>query len=216
MPDLTFEVDGVDVPPYAAAPQLDFRLRIVNDKAEETIHSVVLRCQVQLAATRRHYGPADQERLRDLFGEPERWSQTLRNMLWTHASVVVPPFNDMTSVTMPVPCTYDFNVAATKYFYALEEGDVPLLFLFSGTIFYAGASGMLQVAQISWEREASYRLPVQIWKQMMDTYYPNNAWLPVRKDIFDRLYRFKRHNGLPTLEQALERLLSAAGEEVSP
>jgi hypothetical protein len=216
MPDLTFEVEGVDVPPFAAAPQLDFRLRVVNDNADETIHSVALRCQLQLAATRRHYGPRDQERLLDLFGEPERWSQTLRNMLWTHTSVIIPPFNDLTIVTMPVPCTYDFNVAATKYFYALEEGDVPLLLLFSGTIFYAAESGALQVAQISWEREATFRLPVQVWKQMMETYYPNSAWLPVRKDVFERLYQFKRRNGLPTWEQALERLLPAVEKEVAP
>jgi len=216
MPNLDFQVTGVDVAPFAAAPQLDFQLRVVNDKPGETIHSVVLRCQVQIAATRRHYGPHDQERLLDLFGEPERWSQTLRNLLWTHTSVIIPPFSDVTTVAMPVPCTFDFNIAATKYFYALEAGDVPLLLLFSGTVFYAAESGALQVAQISWEREASFRLPVRVWQQMMDTYYPNSAWLPLRKDLFERLYQFKRRNGLPTWEQALERLLPAVEEEVTP
>lgn len=49
-----------------------------------------LRCQIQLEVTRKRYNA--EERLQDLFGEPERWSQTLHMMLWTHASVIVKPF----------------------------------------------------------------------------------------------------------------------------
>ena len=59
----------------------------------------------------------------ELFGEPERWSSTLRNLLWTHASVTVPSFEESCLVDVPVPCTYDFNVAAAKYFYGLEDGE---------------------------------------------------------------------------------------------
>jgi hypothetical protein len=213
MPDLSFQIEAVEAPPFAAAPLLAFKLRVTNADAEELIHTVVVRCQIQIAATRRRYSTHDQEQLLDLFGEPERWSQTLRSLLWTHASVVVPPFTGSTVVDLQVPCTYDFNVAATKYFYALEEGEIPLLFLFSGTIFYATDEAPLQVAQISWEREAAFRLPVQVWRHMMDLYYPNSAWLAVRKDVFDRLYRYKIRRGLPTWEQTLERLLAADAEE---
>ena len=212
MPDLSFQVEGVEVVPFAAAPQLAFKLRISNAVEEQPIHSVVLRCQVQIASTRRRYSAHDQERLLDLFGEPERWSQTLRSMLWTHTSVVVPPFDSSALLDLPVPCTYDFNVAATKYFYALEEGDVPLLFLFSGTIFYAADDGALQIAQIPWEQEAAFRLPVQVWQAMMESYYPNSAWLNLRKDVFDRLYRYKLQRGLPTWEQVLESLLPTSEE----
>ena len=107
----------------------------------ETVHSVALRCQIQLEVTRRQYSAEDQEQLRDLFGEPERWGQTLKTMLWTHASVVAPAFQDSAVVDLPVPCTFDFNVAATKYFHGLADGDVPLSFLFSGTVFYADGDG---------------------------------------------------------------------------
>ena len=93
-------------------------------------------------------------------------------MLWTHASVVVPPFTGTTVVDLPVPCSFDFNVAATKYFHALEDGEVPLCLLFSGTIFYSDDDGFLQVSQIPWEKEASFRLPVSVWKDMMELYYP--------------------------------------------
>ena len=150
MPDLRFQVEGAEVTPFAMVPLLTFRLRVTNASPDETIHNVVLRCQIQIEATRRHYGADEEARLRDLFGEPERWGQTLRAMLWTHASVVVPPFTGETTAELPVACTYDFNIAATKYFYALEEGEIPLDFLFSGSVFYQDGDGALQVAPISW------------------------------------------------------------------
>ncbi len=218
MPDLNFTVDRAEPLPHAAAPLLIFKLRIteaVADGMEATsIPAVALRCQIRIEPTRRRYGPPEQERLLDLFGEPERWGQTLRGMLWTHTGLVVPPFSGSTVVDLPVPCTFDFNVAATKYFYALEEGEVPLCLLFSGTIFYAEDEGLLQVSQINWEKETEYRLPVQVWKDMMAHYYPNSAWLCLHQDAFDRLYQYKRRRGLPTWEQALEALLDASEAKV--
>ena len=128
-------------------------------------------------------------------------------MLWTHASLVVTAFTGSDVVDLPVPCTFDFNIAATKYFAGLTDGEVPLNLLFSGTVFYTNDEGALQVAQISWDKEARYRLPVGVWNQMIDIYYPNSAWLSLRKDVFDRLYRYKVRRGIPTFEQALESLL---------
>jgi len=216
MPDLDFEVVGVEAPTFAAAPQLVFKLRLTNANDDEPIHTVVLRCQIQIEATRRRYNGTEQERLLDLFGEPDRWRTTLRAMLWTHASVAVSPFTGSTDVALPVPCTYDFNVAATKYFYGLEDGEVPLTFLFSGTIFYAAADGLLQVSQISWSKEARFRLPVSVWQQMMEHYYPNSAWLRLGKDVFDRLYLYKVRRGLPTWDLALESLLVARDDGPEP
>ena len=213
MPDLRIQVEGAEVAPFAMVPLLTFRLRVTNDLPDETIHNVVLRCQIQIESTKRRYGPEEEARLRDLFGEPERWGQTLRAMLWTHASVVVPPFTGEVRTDLPVACTYDFNVAATKYFYALEEGEIPLDFLFSGSVFYQDAQGALQVAPISWSLEARYRLPVTTWKQLMDTYYPNTAWIQLRSDVFDRLYQYKVRHGIPTWEEAVERILRPVNEE---
>jgi hypothetical protein len=216
MPDLNFDVEKAEVLPHAASPVLVFKLRITNRLADEPIHNVMLRCQIQLEVTRRRYSEADQARLRDLFGEPERWGDTLRNMLWTHTSAVVPPFTGSTLIDLRVPCTFDFNVAATKYFAGLDDGEVPLALLFSGTIFYAASHGGLQVAQISWDKEAHYRLPVLVWKAMMDAYYPNTAWLCLRRDVFERLFRYKMQHGLPTFEQALENLLPENEDDVPP
>lgn len=213
MPELRFAVEGAEVTPFAMVPLLTFRLRVTNAAADEIVHNVVLRCQIQIEATRRHYDAGEEARLRDLFGEPERWGQTLRAMLWTHASVVVPPFTGETTAELPVPCTYDFNIAATKYFYALEAGEIPLDFLFSGSVFYQDGEGALQVAPISWSLEARYRLPVETWRRLMDTYYPNIAFVELRRDVFDRLYQYKVRHGIPTWEQAVERMLPAVDEE---
>jgi hypothetical protein len=216
MPDLTIVVENAEPLRGAAAPHLAFRLRIRQSEGKELIHSIALRCQVRIEPVRRRYAPDEKERLGDLFGDPERWGQTLRSMLWTHASVIVPPFVGETTVELPVPCTFDFNVAATKYFAGLEDGDVPLTFLFSGTVFFAAEDGRLQVGQIPWEKEATFRLPVPIWREMMDYYYPNSAWLNVRRDVFDQLQAFKRRHGLPTWEDALEELLSAGSRGEQP
>jgi len=189
-----------------------------NDtRAPTPIHSVALRCQIRLEPGRRRYSPDEQAKLGELFGEPHRWGQTVRSMLWAHTSIVIPPFAGETIVDLPVPCTFDFNVAQTKYFDALTDGQVPLCFLFSGTIFYAGEEdGALQVGQISWEKEADFRLPVQVWRQMMDIYYPNTAWLCLRKDAFDRLQGYKRGRAMPSWEKAIESLLDQAEERVTP
>src|SRR5262245_38000178 len=136
MPDLNFQVYEAEADPYAAAPLLVFKLGVANAEPDESIHTVALRCQIQIEATRRRYSVEEQERLRDLFGEPERWSQTLRTTLWTHTSVIIKQFTGSAVVDLPVPCTFDFNVAATKYFAGLERGGIPLCLQFSGTVFY--------------------------------------------------------------------------------
>jgi hypothetical protein len=211
MPDLDFAVEGAEMVTFAVTPTLALKLRI-TDSGEEPVHAVMLDCQVRIEAPRRRYVPAERERLGDLFGDPSRWSQTLRSLLWTHASVNVPPFTGSVLVDLRLPCTYDFNVQVTKYFDSLEDGEVPLTLLFSGSVFFAGPGGALQVERVSWSKEAGYRLPVRVWRDVIDHYYPNAAWLNLHKDVFDRLAAYKARRGLPTWEQALEELLLNAEE----
>ncbi|HEV2275492.1 MAG TPA: DUF6084 family protein [Acidobacteriaceae bacterium] len=210
MPDLRFQVTQAAAAPFAAVPLLGFQLQIDNASPREAIHTIALRCQIQIEAGRRRYTPEEQHRMLDLFGEPDRWSQTLRSLLWTHVNLVVPAFEGSgTTVELPVPCTFDFNVAATKYFHGLAEGEIPLRILFSGTVFYAQPDSGLQVAPIPWDRETTFKLSLKDWREMMDAYYPNSAWLTLRKDVFDRLSAYKREHGIPTWEQTLENMLPA-------
>jgi hypothetical protein len=212
MPALSFDITGVEAANRGLVPLLQFKLEIRNDPPEETIQSIMLQAQIQIASPQRGYNPEEKEKLRELFGTPDQWGNTLRNKLWTHSNTVVPTFAGRTGATLAVPCSYDLNVAATKYFYALQEGEVPLLFLFSGTIFYAGAEGRLQIQQISWHCESTYRMPIAVWREVMEQHYPNSAWLTLDRATFDRLYEFKREVGAASWEQVIERLLSANGK----
>ncbi len=209
MPDLSFRVEQAEPVLFAAAPLLAFKLHVHNAVTTEPIHAIVLRCQIRIEPAQRSYRPEEQAGLRDLFGEPARWGQTLRGLLWTHCSLSVRAFTGDVVIDLPVPCTFDFNVAATKYFHALEEGVVPLRLLFSGTVFHESAEGQLQAMQIPWEKEALFRLPVRVWRELMDHYYPHSAWLCLSRDVFDRLLHYKIRAGLPTWEQALDSLLGA-------
>ncbi|MFW6058587.1 MAG: DUF6084 family protein [Phycisphaeraceae bacterium] len=216
MPDLSFQVQSAEPVRHAVTPTLALKLRIENAEAQQRIHTVPLQCQVRIETARRSYSAPEQSRLFDLFGEPDQWGRSLSAMLWTQTSVMVPAFIGGTTVDLPIPCTYDFNIAATRYFDSLETGDVPLCLLFSGTIFYQGQDGALQVEQVSWEKQAQFRLPVRAWKDLMQRYYPDCAWICLRKDIHDRLRQYRSQCGLPTWEEALHRLLEGADERVTP
>ena len=208
MPDLMFEVDGAAVVPFSETPLIVLRLRVSNPSGE-SIHSAIMRCQIMIETNRRRYSEQEQARLVELFGNAEQWKQGLRGTLWTIVNVLVPPFDGEIVTDVPLPCTFDFNVAATKYFAGLSDGEIPVCLLFSGTVFYHTEEFGLQVAQIAWDKEASYRLPVKLWHDLMDAYYPNAAWLSLRRDVFERLREFKAANAIPTWEQAFERLLTA-------
>jgi hypothetical protein len=208
MSDLAFTIVDARVEPYAVIPTLVFRLQITESSGER-IHAIALRSQIQVEPRQRRYSHNEEDLLIELFGAPDRWSDTLKSLLWTQVSLMVPGFEGTTTIDVPIACTYDFEVVAAKYLEALENGEVPLLFLFSGTIFARGQIGF-SVEQISWEKEAKYRLPVQLWRQLMDRYFPGSAWIRLRRESFDALYRFKGHHALPTWDDAIETLLKEA------
>jgi len=213
VPDLSFQVEDVIATPNSATPQLSSKIRIRNAELQ-AIHSIALRAQVQIEPIRRLYSDEEKFRLKELFGAPEQWSKSLQPLVWTNANVNVPGFSGETLIEVLVPCTFDFNVAMTKYIYGLEGGELPMSLLFSGTMFYRGPSGGLQVAQIPWDREARYRLQVKVWKELMERYYANVVVLSLRRDVFDRLCEFKGQNGIASWDQAVERMLDLAGAKV--
>ncbi len=205
-PQLSFRIVDAVAERYAAAPVLNFML-VIERVGGGSVRSILLDTQIQIAARRRPYGEVEQAWLIELFGTPDRWGDTLRTLLWTRTTLVVPPFADSAEVTLPVACSYDLEANAANYLSGLEGGEVPLEFLFSGSVFYAGPGGMLQTARISWDREAEYRLPVSVWREAMDVHFPGAAWLRLGRPVFDRLRAYKAEHGLRTLEDALERLM---------
>ena len=203
VPALAFAVDGAAPVEHAAVPTLAFALRI---EADRPVRSILLDTQVQIAVRRRPYGPADHDRLFDLFGAPGDWATTLRTLLWTRLTTVVPPFESATVAQLLVACTYDLEVAASRYFAALSEGEVPLELLFSGTVLYAEGD-RLQAVRIPWEQEAEYRLPLSVWRETMDRHFPHSAWLRLGRESFDRLSAFRSRGVLGSWDAAVGALL---------
>ena len=211
MSQLTFTILGAQAEPYAAVPTLSFRLR-VGEGGGMPVHAVALRCMIQIEPRRRPYSAAEEARLLELFDEPRRWGETLKPLLWTQTSLMVPGFAEVAEVALPVACTYDFEVTAAKYFQALDDGEIPLRFLFSGTVFAKQGPGF-SVQPVPWEKEAAFRLPVRVWREVMDSFFPGTAWIRLRRETFDALHRFKGSRALPTWDDAVEALLAAAAAD---
>jgi Family of unknown function (DUF6084) len=202
-PELDFAVTGAARVEHAAVPTLRFALQV---GADAPVRSVLLDAQVQIVARRRAYDAAAHDRLFELFGPARDWGTTLRTLLWTRTTLVIPAFAGETTADLDVPCSYDLEVAASRYLDALGDGDVPLEFLFSGSVFYDDG-GRLQTVRLSWEKEAAYALPVRVWKETMERYFNGTAWLRLRKESFDRLSAFKSRHALATWDDALDVLL---------
>jgi hypothetical protein len=203
----TFSVLDVEPVPNAAAPTLRFHLH-VEDPLGRDIHTIVLSTQIQIDPARRAYDPESRERLVELFGPPERWASTTQVFRWAHVDMLVKGFTGATSFALDVPCTYDLEVAASKYFYSLPGGEVPLSFLFNGMVLYAGEHDRLQVAQVPWSCTARWRMPVQAWKRVMAAYYPGGGWVRLHTDTLDALAARKAQRGDHSFDDTIRGLLA--------
>jgi uncharacterized protein DUF6084 len=212
MSPVSFEVVGARVEAYAAVPTLMLRLRITAADGVP-VHALALRSQIMIEPKRRRYDHDEERRLTELFGETPRWGDTLRPFLWINVGMTVTGFTGSTEVDLPITCTYDFEIAAAKYMHSLGSGEIPIVVMFSGTVFGRSAAG-LNAAPVSWSEEASYRLPVALWREMMDLYFPNSGWLRLRCETLDALQHYKAERALLTWDETFEQLLKEAGEDV--
>jgi len=213
MPKLDFEIISAEVRPEAAHPTLVFKILITNATENEEIYAAALRCQVMIEAVHRQYDEASHERLLEAFGERHRMDGAAGARPWAFITLSIPRFTGQTLVEVPISCSDDQAMAAGKYLYTLRKGTVPFSFLFSGTVFYQAASNGVHVMQVPWNVEADFQMPVALWQQMMDSYFPNSRWLRMRKDFFDKLYRYNALNAFPTLENCLETIVEQALEK---
>jgi hypothetical protein len=206
-----FDFDCLDArgEPYAVTPTLSFRVA-VTESTGATVHAFALRCQIRIEPRRRHYTADEAERLADLFGDRSRWDQTLQPMQLATVSTMVPGFTAATEIELPVPCTYDLEIASTRYFHALDDGTVALLLLFRGTVFLDNGS-RLAIQQLPWSAEARHRLPVAVWREMVERDFPDSGWLRCSRDTIDALGRFKSRHALPTWDHTIRTLLAERG-----
>ena len=211
MPELVFDCVGAHAEPYAVAPSMSLTLRIAETTGIK-VDAIALRCQIRIEPTRRRYSDAEAERLNDLFGDTQRWADTLKPLQFTTVSMMVPGFTGSTELDLPIMLSYDLEIGSTRYFAGLEDGEIPLLLLFSGTVFSA-PDGRLQVQQVPWSKEASYRLPVGIWREAIEAHFPNSAWIRMSLQTLDALQQFKTRQALPTWDATITALLKQADDE---
>jgi Family of unknown function (DUF6084) len=205
-PDLTFGVVDIAPEPYALTPNLLARIR-VTESTGEPVHALALRAQIRIEPQRRRYDDTEERALLDLFGNRSRFAQTLRPFPWLHASTVAQGFTGETEFDLVLPCTYDFEVSGTTYLHALRDGEIPLLFLFSGTVFGRGTTGF-SVTAVPWDAEARFRLPVAVWRDLMAATFPGTEWVRMRRDTVDALAHYRHVRGLTSWDAAVESLLA--------
>ena len=211
MADLVFDCVGARADRYAVTPQMSLVLRIAETSGQK-VEAIALRCQIRIEPTKRRYTDAEAERLNDLFGDTQRWANTLKPLQFTTVSVMVPGFTGSTEVELPVMLSYDLEIGSTRYFAGLEDGEIPLLLLFSGTVFTA-VDGKMQAQQVPWSKEAACRLPVSLWREAIDMHFPDSAWIRMSLHTMDGLQRFKNRQALPTWDATIAALLAKADEE---
>jgi hypothetical protein len=206
-PEPEFEVLGARAIRYAATPMmmLDLKVSAPNDRP---VYMIALSVQLMIEPARRSYDDATRERLAGLFGPPERWAVTTRSLVWARLDVVVPAFTGSTTVAVPIACNYDMEVAAAKYLHSLPDGEAPLALHFNGLVYYPNAEGGLQIVLIPWSRSVDFRMPVQIWRETIEHYYPNTGWVALRSETLEALEAERVTRGLPTYDDCVRTLLS--------
>jgi len=208
MADLAFACTNATAERFTAVPTLTFALTITEPTGAE-VHAIALRCQIRIEPQRRRYSAAEAQRLHDLFGDTSRWADTLKPIQLAMVSTMVPTFRAAAEVELQVPCTYDLEVASARYLQGLDDGTIPLLLLFSGTVFLRHG-GDFRVEPVPWSAEAPYRLPVSVWHDLVEWHFPGSAWLRCSRPTLDALSEFKSRHALPTWDATLSALLAAA------
>lgn len=205
MSALQFRIEGAKANVHAASPTIAFTLHV--DSAD-AIEAMVLRIQIRVEPQWRAYDGSEKTLLNDLFGTPDRWQTTLRTFSWADVPVMVPAFEASTRAEVCVPCTYDFDHAATRYLHALGGGEVPLRFLFSGAIFRHGGGSFL-TERVPWSNESAYRMPVEVWHEAMRACYGDDALIRVHRETLEKLHRYRALCGSLSWDELFERLIGA-------
>jgi hypothetical protein len=203
--ELAFDCVGVRPDKFAVVPSMTLQLRIAETTGQR-IDAIALRCQIRIEPARRKYSAQEAEQLNDLFGDTARWADTLKPMQFTTVSTMVPGFAGNVEVSLPVPFTYDLEIGSARYFTGLEDGEIPLLLLFSGTVFSVN-EGRLQIEQIPWSKEAHFRVPLSVWREAIDAHFPDSGWIKVSNSVLTELLAFKSARALPTWDVTMTALL---------
>lgn len=208
-PEPEFAVLGSRPVRHAAVPMLAIDLQ-VSEPSGRQVYMIALSIQLMIEPARRRYEAFEHERLVELFGSPERWAVTTRSLVWARLDVLVPAFTGSTTVSVPLTCHYDLELAAAKYLHALKDGEAPMAMHFNGTIYYRDEHGALQMTLVPWNTSIDFRMPVSVWQETIEHYYPGKTWITVASETFESLQRQKLQRGLATLDDTVQALIVEA------
>jgi Family of unknown function (DUF6084) len=209
VPAPEFQITGAAHVEFAAAPTMAFTVA-VGEQSGRPVRSMALSAQVMIDPARRGYDTETRERLTELFGPPANWTPSTQGLALARLFAQVPAFSGETTFTLELPCTYDLEVAAAKYFYALTGGVVPLSFHWSGTVFYRDHVGRLQVAPVPWSASSQFGLPVSTWRAMIGEHYPGGGWIRLSDDTLAALQARRAARGLHSFDACIAELLDDA------
>jgi hypothetical protein len=193
---------------YAATPTFALSLNITENTGVR-LHAIALRCQIRIEPQRRRYTADEARRLSELFGDTRSWGETAKPLQLATLTALVPGFTWRTEVDLQVPCTYDLEVASARYLQVLEDGVIPLLLLFSGTVFVDHGHSY-SVELIPWSLEVPFPMPVRIWRDVIEEHFPGSAWLRCSRETLGALAEFKSAHALSTWDDTLSALLEVA------
>jgi Family of unknown function (DUF6084) len=205
VPQPEFEVVAAAHLAFAAAPTMVFSAR-AYERGVLDIQSMSLSVQVMIDPARRGYDEDTRRRLAELFGPPATWAPSTQGLSWARVAAAVPAFQRETMFALEVPCSYDLEVAATKYFYSLIDGVVPLSFHFYGTVFYGAPDGRLQMTPVPWSASAQFGMPVSTWRAMIAEHYPGGGWIRLSGHTLAALNARRAERGL-TFDDTVQELL---------
>jgi hypothetical protein len=211
IPEPEFAITGAAHMAFAATPTMLFTATATDDSGL-AIQSIALTAQVMIDPAKRGYDPETRERLAELFGPPASWAPATSGLPWARVSAAVPGFTGSTTFGLEVPCTYDLEVAAAKYFYAVEDGEIPLSFHFNGNVFYRPPGGQLTIVPVSWSSTAQYRMEVSVWRAMIAEHYPGGGWIRLNDATLAALNQRRARRGLPSFDACVEELLELEGD----
>jgi Family of unknown function (DUF6084) len=208
VPAPEFAVTGAAHLPFAATPTMRFEAAVTEPEGV-AVQSIALTAQVMIDPARRGYDPETRERLAELFGPPSSWAPSTSGLAWARVAAAVPGFTGSATFAMEVPCTYDLEVAAAKYFYAVQDGLVPLSFHFNGNVFYRGdePTHPLMVVPVTWSSTAQYSMPIATWRAMIAEHYPGGGWIRVGDETLAALNDRRGARGLSSFDACVRELL---------
>ena len=182
VPTLAFAVTAAPLE-HAAVPTLRFTLRVESPAARRPL-GPARRAGADRRAPARATTHAAHDRLFELFGAARRdWGTTLRTLLWTRTTLVVPAFDgpDGGRPARPVhvrPRGRRRRATSTRSRTARCRSSS----CSAARVFYARPDGRLQTARLSWDQRGRVpRCRSRVWRETMDRHFPGTRLAAARQ-----------------------------------